>query len=133
MSQRGIVPVYSGSSLIQKVPLTGGGFRGWVIQLLAANRFSALAANLRHEPTALVCRFDWRHLGIVYKHSLRSVCTSKILLFLIFVESSADFVHREMSQRGIVPVYSPRWRMTLVQKMLCYTQKEKEQIVRLAP
>ena len=47
MSQRGLVPVYSWSSLIQKVPLTGGGFRGWVTQLLAAKRFSALAANLQ--------------------------------------------------------------------------------------
>ena len=30
--------------------------------------------NLRHEPTALLCRFDWLHLGITYKHVLRSVC-----------------------------------------------------------
>ena len=29
--------------------------------------------NLRHEPTALLCRFDWRHLGIV--HSIYALCS----------------------------------------------------------
>ena len=28
--------------------------------------------NLRHEPTALLCRFDWRHLGIV--HTKYALC-----------------------------------------------------------
>ena len=34
---------------------------------------STRSINLRHEPTALLCRFDWLHLGIV--HTKYALCS----------------------------------------------------------
>uniref|UniRef100_UPI0040573EC2 hypothetical protein n=1 Tax=Alistipes sp. TaxID=1872444 RepID=UPI0040573EC2 len=41
--------------------------------------------NLRHEPTALLCRFDWLHLGIVHNRyalcrGLRNRCRELVSL-----------------------------------------------------
>ena len=34
--------------------------------MLAAKKLSVARLNLRHEPAALLCRFDWLHLGRVH-------------------------------------------------------------------
>ena len=66
---------------------------------------SVARLNLRHEPAALLCRFDWLHLGIV--HTKYALCTRfaqslpRIVLLDFFAKSYPQATISSPHRRGI--------------------------------
>ena len=68
--------------------------------------------NLRHEPTAPLCRFDWLRLGIVCKPTLRSACTI-VLCYTERLSSLAPMALRSSKKNYGGRNFKPSWYIRL--------------------
>ena len=86
---------------------------------------SIRSLNLRHEPAAPLCRFDWLHLGIVHSHMHSALGLHNRSLLYRVLSSLTPIAHRSSSKNKVCRPLSQTLNQGLADMFQEYSIKEK--------